>query len=344
MILTITIPTYNRPEKVRNTLLRLIPQLNDNVFIRVLDNHSDVDVKSFIYKYNDISPAIADKVEIVRNRTNIGADANFIRCFELCDTPYIWMLGDDDKVEDNAVELILEEIENFKNSDLIGFNFKSNCCWVPRNSTITISSTSELVNKLDTFGNWLFISTSVYKTEVYLKYIRYQSWGAYSMASQIIPPMVAISNNKTFVLSDKYIVTNVPVENKNEKWSDFQLALSLTSILEAPVGFKKDEYKILGKKLDAHFDCIYPREALYIILKSVNYNIDLIDNYHLYIFRQLIKRTYEFRSSRRLRQLFQYHTSVFLMRNRILLKILWGLFPAMKRKSEQMVPFSLFIR
>src|SRR3954453_15775649 len=103
MILTIAIPTYNRPTKVRNTLLRLIPQLNDQVFLRILDNHSETDVRTFVQ--NDITPAVADKIEIIRHKVNIGGDANFQRCFELCETPYIWMIGDDDMVAENAVEL-----------------------------------------------------------------------------------------------------------------------------------------------------------------------------------------------------------------------------------------------
>lgn len=342
MILTITIPTYNRPEKVKITILRLIPQLNDNVFLRVLDNHSDVDIKSYVQ--NDISPAVANKVEIIRHRVNIGADANFARCVELCETPYIWMVGDDDKVEANAVELILKEIELYKDVDLIGFNFSSNCCPVKRLSPVTISSIRELSYKLDSFGNWLFISTSVYKTKEYLKYVHMAGWGAYSMASQVVPAMMAISKNKIFVLSEKYIVTNVPVEDVNAKWSDYQLALSLSSLLEAPVGFKGDEYKAFGQKLDMHFNCIYPGDIVYCILKSVNYNIDLIDNYHIYIYRQLIEKTFEFRTARKFTQVSQYYMGLFLLRNRSLLKVLWSLIPAIKRKSAQSIPFHLFKR
>ncbi len=342
MILTIAIPTYNRPTKVRNTLLRLIPQLNDQVFLRILDNHSDTDIKSYVQ--NDIVPAIADRIEIIRHKVNIGGDANFQRCFELCETPYIWMIGDDDMVADNAVELILKELEVFNDFDLIGINFNSNCCKRERVSSVTINSTKELAYKLDSFGNWLFISTSVYKTKEYLKYIYMAGWGAYSMASQVVPAMMAISKHKVFVLSEKYIVTNIPVEDVNTKWSDYQLALSLSSLLEAPVGFKGDEYKAFGEKLDMHFNCIYPGDIVYCILKSVNYNIDLIDNYHIYIYKQLIEKTFEFRNARRLTQVSQYYIGLFLLRNRIVLKILWALVPGIKRKSAQSIPFHLFKR
>lgn len=342
MILTIAIPTYNRPTKVRNTLLRLIPQLNDKVFLRILDNHSETDVKSFVQ--NDITPAVADKIEIIRHKVNIGGDANFQRCFELCESPYIWMIGDDDMVAENAVELILKEIELFKDRDLIGINFSSNCCNKKRVSAVTINSTRELAYNLDSFGNWLFISTSVYKTKEYLKYIYMAGWGAYSMASQVVPAMMAISKNKVFVLSEKYIVTNIPVEDVNTKWSDYQLALSLSSLLEAPVGFRGDEYKAFGHKLDMHFNCIYPGDILYCILKSVNYNIDLIDDYHIYIYRQLIEKTWEFRTARRFTQVSQYHVSLFLLRNKSLLKILWSLIPGIKRKAAESIPFHLFKR
>jgi glycosyltransferase involved in cell wall biosynthesis len=342
MILTIAIPTYNRPTKVRNTLLRLIPQLNDQVFLRILDNHSETDVKSFVQ--NDIPAAVANKIEIIRHKVNIGGDSNFQRCFELCETPYIWMIGDDDMVAENAVELILKEIEFFKDYDLIGINFNSNCCNKQRVTPVTINSTKELAYKLDSFGNWLFISTSVYKTKEYLKYIYMAGWGAYSMASQVVPAMMAISKNKVFVLSDKYIVTNIPVEDVNTKWSDYQLALSLSSLLEAPVGFRGDEYKAFGQKLDMHFNCIYPGDIVYCILKSVNYNIDLIDNYHVYIYRQLIEKTFEFRTARRFTQLSQYYIGLFLLKNKGVLKALSSFMPGIKTKASQSVPFHLFKR
>jgi len=342
MILTIAIPTYNRPTKVRNTLLRLIPQLNDQVFLRILDNHSETDIKSYVQ--NDIPQAASRRIEIIRHKVNIGGDANFQRCFELCETAYIWMIGDDDMVADNAVELILKEIEVFKGHDLLGINFNSNCCNKPRVSAVTINSTAELAHKLDSFGNWLFISTSVYKTQEYLKYIYMAGWGAYSMASQVVPAMIAISKGKVFVLSEKYIVTNIPVEDVNTKWSDYQLALSLSSLLEAPVGFKGDEYKAFGKKLDMHFNCIYPGDIVYCILKSVNYTIDLIDNYHVYIYRQLIEKTLEFRTARRFTQISQYYIGLFLLKNKSLLRALWSIIPGIRRKSAESIPFHLFKR
>lgn len=342
MILTIAIPTYNRPEKIKKTVLRLLPQLTQEVKILILDNCSPVVVKDLLAK--EIGTQIFDKVEVVRHKVNIGADSNFQRCFELCDTPFIWMPGDDDDIEGNAVELILAELEKYKNYDLIGINFNSNCNTVERKTPITISSTSDLANKLDHFGNWLFISTSVYKTDEYLKHIRYQAWGAYSMASQLVPPMIAISQGKSFILSEKYIVTNIKAQEDEPggKWSDFQLGLSLATLIEAPVGFKKDEFRKFGDKMEIHFS-MYPGEVLFVILRSVNYNVDLIDDYHIYIMTQFIFRTLPFRFSKGF-QVLRYFQCLFLLKNKRLLKLLLKLIPEWRRKAEERVPFHLFER
>lgn len=342
MLLTVAIPTYNRPEKVKNTILRLLPQLTGDVKVTVHDNCSSVVIKDYLAE--EIGSEVLSKIEVVRNRVNIGADSNFQRCFELCTTSYIWMLGDDDKIEENAITLILDELNKYKDLDLIGINFNSDCNEVERTKPVFISSTSDLANKLDHFGNWLFISTSVYKTEEYLKHIRFQAWGAYSMASQLVPAMIAISKNKTFVLSEKYIVTNLKAQqnDKGGKWSDFQLALSLATLMEAPVGFKKDEFREFGDKMKIHFG-IYPGEAVYIILKSVDYNLNLIDDYHIYIFKQLFWRTVTFRP-RKTFQFIRYYQSLLLLKNKWLLRLILNLLPRLKNMSEKKVPFYLFTR
>ena len=43
-ILTIGIPTYNRPESIKKSVRALLPQLNDQVVLRVWDNCSDTPV------------------------------------------------------------------------------------------------------------------------------------------------------------------------------------------------------------------------------------------------------------------------------------------------------------
>jgi len=317
IILTVAIPTYNRPDKVLITVDKLLPQLKDRAQIMILDNHSDISVEPYINEH--IANLESYPVKVIRHRVNIGADANFARCFEFCETTWIWTLGDDDLIMDDAIDNILLEIEKYSSYDLIGFNFNSNCNIVGRDKPIIISNTHDMAHKLDFFGNWLFISTAVYKTQEYFKYIRYTSWGAYSMASQIVPAMIAISHNKTFVLSEKTIADNIPVADVDEKWSDVKLSMVITSLLEAPVAFNKD-YIAFGRKLAAQ-QIVQVTAPIYAIIKSVNNDLSLIDDYHLYLFKQHYYRSIDFRNNK-LKAYLTFKAWCFMLKNPSILGLL----------------------
>ncbi|HEX8332438.1 MAG TPA: glycosyltransferase, partial [Segetibacter sp.] len=332
------IPTYNRPNELADTLAGLIPQVTDEVVLMILDNCSETNIAPFLKtKFDD---ADLKKLKIIRHRTNIGADANFARCFELCDTPYIWMLSDDDEIVDNAVQLILKEIQKFQHLDLIGINFNSSLCTATRTKPVIINNKTELIEKLDHFWNWVFISTSIYKTEEYVKYLRYTAWGAYSMVSQLLPAIMAIhKNNKVFILSDTLIVNNLYGEAP--AWSRLQLNLGLTSILELPINFEREEYLAFGKKFSVEF--VPVRSVFLYLLKSINWNIDLIDKYHIYIFKQLFYRSYEFRYDR-YKEYIKFHLLLFLLYNKLLIKLLIKFLPVLKRRGDNLRPFFLFER
>ena len=103
-ILTIAIPTYNRPEQIQIQVRLLLPQLNERVDLVVIDNCSPIPVKE-LFTNDELS-----KFSLIHNRVNIGADANIARCFETCSTPWLWTLSDDDFVKSNAIETVLAEI------------------------------------------------------------------------------------------------------------------------------------------------------------------------------------------------------------------------------------------
>lgn len=112
-ILTICIPTYNRPKALNDQLQVLLPQLNNEVKLVVRDNNSNYDIKKLFPELN------YDKFEYIKNNFNIGADANIARCMETCDTKWLWILGDDDLIKNNTVSTIL---------NLLKLN--ADCCYI----------------------------------------------------------------------------------------------------------------------------------------------------------------------------------------------------------------------
>ncbi len=99
--LTIAIPTYNRAARLRAQLARLAPQLGPEVRCCVYDNGSTDDTPRVTATF------VAQGVSVFRNATNLGAEHNLFRCFEECETDWLWVLGDDDPAEPTAVGTIL---------------------------------------------------------------------------------------------------------------------------------------------------------------------------------------------------------------------------------------------
>jgi len=134
-ILTICIPTYNRPKALKDQLQVLLPQLNSEVKLVVRDNNSNYNLKK-------VSPELNyDKFEYLRNDFNIGADANIARCMETCNTKWLWILGDDDLIKNNAVLNILDLLKS--NPD---------CCYINMQAKI-----EKKVTGFKGFANYLEI-------------------------------------------------------------------------------------------------------------------------------------------------------------------------------------------
>lgn len=116
-ILTIAIPTYNRPQLLTQQISRLLPQLTSEIKVIIYDNNSTTPAKEAI------GDLCTGEILIVTNPTNVGADANICRCFENCDTEWLWVLSDDDIIMENAIATVIDSIKS--NRDSIFINFKA---------------------------------------------------------------------------------------------------------------------------------------------------------------------------------------------------------------------------
>ncbi|MGN8059902.1 glycosyltransferase family 2 protein [Pedobacter sp. 22163] len=335
-MLTIAIPTYNRPEALLKTLQAVILQLSPKVKVLVVDNASDVRLEEFVH--DNINTNEFD-IKFIRNKINVGADVNFIKCFEYTDTEFIWILGDDDELLDGAVDQVLDVIISNSHKSLIGINFQSNLCLEKRNEDICIDTIYGLANKLDYFSNLLFLSATVYNRSEYIKHLRFSAWGAYSMASQIVPLLISISQGRTLILAKAETVFNKP-EPVKSKWSEIRLTLSLVALLEAPIALEKSTYRLIGKKI--YSNSISMLTVFVCIINSINYDLHKIDNYHLYIFKLIFSKTFAFRSNK-IYTFIEYILCLILLRITFLTKLLIRN-SFLKRKIDNYTSFDLFVR
>jgi abequosyltransferase len=108
-LLTIAVPTYNRSGCLAQLLEILAPQLAgvSQVELILSDNASPDNTRDVVetFQRNGLS------LIYYRNETNIGADANFICCYERAHGEYVWIFGDDDIIVPGALKEVLRYLE-----------------------------------------------------------------------------------------------------------------------------------------------------------------------------------------------------------------------------------------
>lgn len=110
--LSICIPTWNRSKFLNESLKRLSVQISEidaaDVEIFISDNASTDSTQQIVEKYiNDGVP-----ISYQKNAENVGAARNFIQCILWSKGQYIWLLGDDDFLKDNALKIIINILKN----------------------------------------------------------------------------------------------------------------------------------------------------------------------------------------------------------------------------------------
>lgn len=114
-LLTIAIPTYNRSSRLELLLNSIAAQFQDiqnQVQVIVVNNCSTDDTEQCCQKF----VGRISGLKYIKNDENIGAVRNVIKCFELTETQYCWVIGDDDIVRIGSLKAILDILQNINPS------------------------------------------------------------------------------------------------------------------------------------------------------------------------------------------------------------------------------------
>lgn len=255
--LQICIPTYNRFEKLKNQILKLIPQMGLNDIIIVVDNNStDSDFSNVIFKN--------EKIKVVNNESNIGICGNITKCFDYSFCDWVWVLSDDDAVKSNAVEIIKKTINN---NDVKTINFSSSLLKKTRQVNKTYTGVDGYLNALDSFSNQLLISNNIYCRDIILESKLLLTYGNNMSAPHIVPIITAAMSNNSGLLSLESIVDWGDLD-VNDSWSRIALFNSLTLIdLLDDFNQKRKLFHLLANSL--------PR--LHILASQLSYSAIMFD-------------------------------------------------------------------
>jgi glycosyltransferase involved in cell wall biosynthesis len=108
-LLTIAVPTYNRAEDLEGLLEVLEPQLAEfpQVELLVSDNGSTDKTAEMLQAAGERFAASGARLEIHRQRVNLGADGNFAFCYAQARGRFFWLCGDDDRIVPGALKEVV---------------------------------------------------------------------------------------------------------------------------------------------------------------------------------------------------------------------------------------------
>lgn len=216
--LLVAIPTYNRPTQIQNQVRSVIKQLRENVKLVVRDNYSQIPVET-LFTAEELS-----QFTIVRNVVNIGADANIARCLETAGDCWVWTLGDDDIISDNAIDTIIQVISSHRDYCYINFASKKD---------IETNSFEELLNYwkiIGSFGTSFFMSACVFNMTRLKSSLRWYYEFLTSQMGQIcfvIKHIEANPEEKCLFTNSRIIAVNTP-----GGWNPINLVSNSSLILD----------------------------------------------------------------------------------------------------------------
>jgi hypothetical protein len=155
-ILTVGILSYNRPKELLRSIKSLLP-LPKNVEVIICDDKSPK-VDEILHEIKDL--VSSNNIKFISNNINLGYDRNLFQIIELANADHVMLLGDDDYLEEGAVENVVNFISNTTDFKCGFLHFKS-----IENSTGLISysryfSSNKFFNKntLEKEGSFLYNS------------------------------------------------------------------------------------------------------------------------------------------------------------------------------------------
>jgi glycosyltransferase involved in cell wall biosynthesis len=240
-LLTVAIPTYNRPEPLSHTLDGLCSSTSSQFEILICDDSSDQRVQDLVARYQEKF----SKIRYVRNPVNLGFNANVAQLYELTSTPYVWFLCDDDTIFEDSVSKIISSLEKHQPTVSI-----FNCSWINSYGVESLAGVREdrLYKSLDVFDSYdvlmrmTFLSILVYqKREGLIEVLKKSTNFRDNVFVQLSLGLSLLSENFRLCESSEYILHR-NVGYRYGEFYKFILLDPLKAVFQMPNAFDGNKF------------------------------------------------------------------------------------------------------
>lgn len=111
--LCILVPTYKRPEQLRDCIFSVFNQVKSTEVSMVVIDDSVSDINKDVICWAKNLPSF--KFSYIKNPTNVGIDKNIENCLNFDECQYILVLGEDDIIMPGALDCLLNIIRSSDN-------------------------------------------------------------------------------------------------------------------------------------------------------------------------------------------------------------------------------------
>lgn len=238
-ILSILIPTYNRREGLIRTLKALQAQKSFDFCIVISDNCSNYSIEKDVLELLDFD--FRSRINMYHQPFNVGGTDNIIGLLGLCKTEWAWILGDDDLVDDFAVEKVMKSIQG--NPDVGGMWFtleddSSNKSTIVRSMTGLLSVIESI--QYNRSGDFIFCSSKVYNIKKIKKYMEIVHRFSYTRIAQCFPFVELLKDSEPVL-----IIRGDPIVKHSggkPSWDISKTVSGLSTLIDYPTGMQWDEH------------------------------------------------------------------------------------------------------
>jgi len=303
-ILSIVIPTYNRGNLLDKQLSWAIESIGDrwdSIELLVCDNASDDNTLEVCAKWIEY---LSDNIRVFRNDSNVGLVKNCLLGLERATGKFAWLVGDDDNVTVEAVDVICNAIKINQDAGVFLLNHRyvsgiDNSIIIPKFYQVledvnipkqAVSSFSKLLFNHDIRGI-LFITANVLNREYALQFIENNPPQDELLIAYPMLLSAGLATNHGFYLIAQCLVDCTAYLSSwrdQEKYVQFE-AIPKTLLLFKQLGVDKQAIMVSMKKQYENLNSI--KDAFYLMRKNPFYLTS--SEFKVWAKRKLLQRNLE---------------------------------------------------
>lgn len=224
-LLTIAIPTYNRAvhlERQLEWLTRARIGLEAATEVIVSDNCSTDETPAVVRRWYERWGD--DHVRVNRNGRNLGAVGNVAHCIRSATGQHVWVVGDDDRIDDDALRYVLARttadpqlallVLNFSSRDVVAGRTLFGRCFELDVADGTARHGASLferclsLRRTERWGGLALTTALVYRTDLARRSLEVWPGGTENITVQLYISGFCAANGKAAVTADTYLECN----------------------------------------------------------------------------------------------------------------------------------------